>query len=191
MKSWHEKDVNAGHQPLGEFSQMNDMLEQIPEVMEGDAFSLTCATKEGLDTGNTEARTDSTPQATPEVDTAIVVETPEAVEEVEIPPSKRTAIPGPGGTTVLLVLEEEVEMTRELPTGEEDLQQDEEAVHRRKAQLLPADDVDMASAVKTDSVDKGENEQNGQVNPGQEPTLDEAADIILSLIHISEPTRPY
>ena len=128
VKSWHEKDVNSGHQPLGEFSQMNDMLEQIPEVMEGDAFSLTCATKEGLD--------------------------------------------------VLVVLEEEVEMARELPTGEEDLRHDEEAAHRRKAQLLPADDVDMASAVKTDSVDKGENEQNGQANPGQEPTLDEAADII-------------
>ena len=73
---------------------------------------------------------------------------------------------------------EEVEMARELPTGEEDLRHDEEAAHRRKAQLLPADDVDMASAVKTDSVDKGENEQNGQANPGQEPTLDEAADII-------------
>ena len=94
------------------------------------------------------------------------------------PPSNRTAIPGPGGTTVLVVLEEEVEMARELPTGEEDLRHDEEAAHRRKAQLLPADDVDMASAVKTDSVDKGENEQNGQANPGQEPTLDEAADII-------------
>ena len=36
----------------------------------------------------------------------------------------------------------------------------------------------MASAVKTDSVDKGENEQNGQANPGKEPTLDEAADTI-------------
>ena len=36
----------------------------------------------------------------------------------------------------------------------------------------------MTSVVITDSVDKGENEQNGQANPGQEPTLDEAADII-------------
>ena len=128
VKSWHEKDVNAGHQPLREISQMDNMLEQLPEFMEGDAFSLTCATKEGLD--------------------------------------------------VLVVLEEEVEMARELPTGEEDLRHDEEAAHRLKAQLSPADDVDMASAVKTDSVDKGENEQNGQANPGQEPTLDEAADII-------------
>ena len=34
------------------------------------------------------------------------------------------------------------------------------------------------SAVKTDSVDKSESEQNEQANPGKEPTLDEAADII-------------
>ena len=32
--------------------------------------------------------------------------------------------------------------------------------------------------MKTDSADKSENEQNEQANPGKEPTLDEAADII-------------
>ena len=71
-------------------------------------------------------------------------------------------------------------MAIELPAEEEDLhishlRNDEEAAHRRRAQSLPADDVDMASAVKTDSVDKSENEQ---ANQGKKPTLDEAADII-------------
>ena len=99
------------------------------------------------------------------------------------PRSNRTVMPGPGGTTVLVVLEEEVGMAIELPAEEEDLhishlRNDEEAAHRRRTQLLPADDVDMASAVKTDSVDKSENEQNEQANPGKEPTLDEAADIL-------------
>ena len=55
---------------------------------------------------------------------------------------------------------------------------DEEAAHRRRAQALPTDEVDMASAVKTDSVDKSESEQNEQANPGKEPTLDEAANNI-------------
>ena len=94
-------------------------------------------------------------------------------------------------------------MATELPAEEEDLhisylRNAEEAANRRRAQSLPADDVDtasavtsrpdtlptdevdMASAVKTDSVDKSENEQTEQANPGKEPTLDEAADIIKS-----------
>ena len=36
----------------------------------------------------------------------------------------------------------------------------------------------MTSVVITDSVAKGENEQNGQANAEKDPTLDEAADII-------------
>ena len=55
---------------------------------------------------------------------------------------------------------------------------DEEAAHRRRAQALPTDEVETASAVKTDSVDKSESEQNEQANPGKEPTLDEAANNI-------------
>ena len=306
VKNWTQKDADAKHPLLGEISQMNELLEQLPEIMESDAFSLTNATREEDETGNKNERDDVPPHATTEVDTTKVVKTPEVAEEVEIenregqekedkeskdyektndmqeeenlpneeenipylsipeflhnnfpppngtgidssgniyalrledevdmtevmaiesagkggseqasaedenqkenkrpdnednapfvapyisagyqeflhnnfPPSNGTAIPGPGGMTVLTVREEEVEMAREMPTGEEDLPHDEEAAYRRKAQLLPTDEVNMTSVVITDSVDKGENEQNGQANPGKDPTLDEAADII-------------
>ena len=94
------------------------------------------------------------------------------------PTGNGTAIPGPGGMPILTVLEEEVDMAREMPTGEEDLPHDEEAAYRRKAQLLTTDEVTMTSVVITDSVDKGKNEETGQANQGKDLTLDEAADII-------------
>ena len=270
MKSWNEKEVNARHHPLGEFSQMDNMLEHIPEFMESDAFSLTCTTKEALDAGNTKAGTGATSEVTLEVDTALVVETPEVAEEMEVEhregrampteeenyvsipeflhhyypqptgagannkarakeliggsgdehptaeygneqetkrysneeevalvapyisaehqeflynnfqASDRRVMPGPGGTTVLVVLEEEGGMTTELPTEEEDLhihhlRNAEEAAHRRRTQALPTDEVETASAVETDSVDKSESRQNEHANLGRETTLEEAS----------------
>ena len=65
-----------------------------------------------------------------------------------------------------------------MPTGDEDPTHDEEAADRRKAPWLPTDEVNMTSAVTTDSAEKGENELNGRANPGIDPTLEEAADII-------------
>ena len=84
MKSWTKKDVDAKHQLLGEISQMNEVLEQLPEIMESDEFSLTNATEEEEETGNKEERDNATPHATIEVDTTKVVETPEVAEEVDM-----------------------------------------------------------------------------------------------------------
>ena len=106
------------------------------------------------------------------------------------PPSNGTAIPGPGG---MPVLEEEVEMDREMPIREEDLPHDEEAADQSTALLLynnipptnkpratplPTDEVNMTSVVITESVDKGKNGQNGQAGLEKDLTLDEATDII-------------
>ena len=63
---------------------MNELLEQLPEIMESDAFSLTNATREEDETGNKDERDDVPPHATTEVDTTKVVKTPEVAEEVEI-----------------------------------------------------------------------------------------------------------
>ena len=51
----------------------------------------------------------------------------------------------------------------------------EEAAYRRRTQVLPTDEVETASAVKTDSVDKSESGRNEHANLGKETTLEEAS----------------
>ena len=79
------------------------------------------------------------------------------------------------------------------PSEKEDLPHDEEAADQRIALLLynnvpptnkpraaplTTDEVNMASVVITESVDKGKNGQNGQAGLEKDLTLDEATDII-------------
>ena len=61
MKNWTQKNVDAKHILLGEISQMNEVLEQLPEIMEGDAFSLTNATRDEDETGKKDERDDVPP----------------------------------------------------------------------------------------------------------------------------------
>ena len=63
---------------------MNEVLEQLPEIMEGDAFSLTNATRDEDETGKKDERDDVPPHVTTEVDTTKVVKTPEMAEGVEV-----------------------------------------------------------------------------------------------------------
>ena len=84
MKNWTQKNVDGKHILLGEISQMNEVLEQLPEIMEGDAFSLTNATRDEDETGKKDERDDVPPHVTTEVDTTIVVKTPDVTGEVEI-----------------------------------------------------------------------------------------------------------
>ena len=84
VKDWTKKDANDKHSLLGEISQMHEVLEQLPDVMESDAFPLPNATMEEEKPeergGNDEGKT----PVTTEVGTTIVVKTPDAAGEGEI-----------------------------------------------------------------------------------------------------------
>ena len=84
VKDWTKKDVNEKHSLLGEISQMNEVLEQLPDVMESDAFPLPNATMEEDKPEERGEKDEKDTPVTTEVDTTIVVKTPDATGEVEI-----------------------------------------------------------------------------------------------------------
>ena len=84
VKDWTKKDVNEKHSLLGEISQMNEVLEQLPDVMESDAFPLPNATMEEDKPEERGENDEGKTPVTTEVDTTIVVKTPDVAGKVEI-----------------------------------------------------------------------------------------------------------
>ena len=84
MEDWTKKDVNDKHSVLAEISQMHEVLEQLPDVMESDAFPLPNATMEEDKPEERGENDEGKTPVTTEVDTTIVVKTPDATGEGEI-----------------------------------------------------------------------------------------------------------
>ena len=189
VKKWTQKDADAKHSLLGEISQMNELLEQLPEIMESDAFSLTNTTQEEDGAGNKDERdNDIHPYATTEVDTTKVAKTPEEANGMEVENQE-----GPEREDSESMNCEKTNNMQE----EENLPNDEGDIPYISIPqflynnfpppngagidgsgniyaLRPEDEVTMTEVVTTESAEKGGSEQ---ASAEDELTLEEASDI--------------
>ena len=84
MEDWEKIDVNVKYSVLDDISQMQEVLEQLPDVMESDAFPLPDATMEEEEPEERGAHDEGKTSASTEVNTTKVVKTPDATGEGEI-----------------------------------------------------------------------------------------------------------